>query len=66
MHIVQCIALLASKQGGINNNPLLSFEAIALMLMGPSKSLKQVIYIKLNKVKNPIWPEANHLASYRA
>ena len=32
---------------------------IALMLVGPSKCLKQIIQIKLNRVKNPSWPEAN-------
>ena len=35
---------------------------IALMLMHPSKCLKQIIQKKLNRVKNPNWPEANQLA----
>ena len=34
------------------------------MRMGPSKCLKQIIQIKLNRVKNPNWPEANHAAGY--
>ena len=38
---------------------------IALMLVGPSKSLKQIIWIKHNRVKNPSWLEANQLAIYR-
>ena len=29
------------------------------MLVGMNKCLKQIIQIELNKVKNPIWPEAN-------
>ena len=37
----------------------------ALMLVGPSKCLKQIIQIKLNRVKDPIWPEANQLAIYK-
>ena len=35
------------------------------MLVGPSKWLKQIIYIKHNGVKNPNWPEANQLAIYK-
>ena len=38
---------------------------IALMLVGPSKSLKQIIWIKHNRVKNPSWLEANQLAIYK-
>ena len=38
---------------------------IALMLEGPSKYLKQIIQIELNRVKNPNWPEANHMAIYK-
>ena len=38
---------------------------IALMLVGPGKCLKQIIQIKLNRVKNPNWPEANQLAIYK-
>ena len=34
------------------------------MLVGPSKYLKQVIRLELNRVKNPNWPEANQLAIY--
>ena len=35
------------------------------MLVGPSKCLKQIIQIELNKVKNPNSPEANQLAIYK-
>ena len=35
------------------------------MLVGPSKCLKQIIQIELNRVKNPNWPEANQLAIYK-
>ena len=38
---------------------------IALMLVGREKVLKQKIQIKLNRVKNPNWPEANQLAIYK-
>ena len=30
---------------------------VAQMLVGPSKFLKQIIYTKLNRFKNPIWLE---------
>ena len=33
---------------------------IALLVVGPRKCLKQIIQIKLNRVRNPNWPEANH------
>ena len=39
---------------------------MALMLVGPSKCLKQIIQIELNRVKNPNWPEANQLAILQA
>ena len=35
------------------------------MLVGPSKCLKQIIQIELNRVKNPNWREANQLAIYK-
>ena len=35
------------------------------MLVGPSKCIKEIIQIELNRVKNPNWPEANQLAIYR-
>ena len=36
------------------------------MLVGPSKCIKEIIQIELNRVKNPNWPsEANKLAIYR-
>ena len=37
------------------------------MLVGPTKWLKQIIQIKLNRVKNPNinWPEANQLVIYK-
>ena len=38
---------------------------MTLMQVGPSKCLKQIIQIKLNRVKNPNWPEANQLAIYK-
>ena len=38
---------------------------IAPLLVGPSKCLKQIIQIELNKVKNPNWPEENQLAIYK-
>ena len=38
---------------------------IVLMLVGPSKGLKQIILLELNGVKNPNWPEANQLAIYK-
>ena len=38
---------------------------IALMLVGPSKCVKQIIQIELNRVKNPNWLEANQLAIYK-
>ena len=34
------------------------------MLVGPSKCLKQIIQIELNRVENPNWSEANQLAIY--
>ena len=39
---------------------------IALMLVHPSKCLKQIIQKKLNRVKNPNWPEANQVAILQA
>ena len=39
---------------------------IALTLVRPSKCLKQIIQMKLNRVKNPPnWPEAIQLAIYK-
>ena len=38
---------------------------MALMLVGPSKCLKQIIQIDLNKLKNLNWPEANQLTIYQ-
>ena len=35
------------------------------MLVGPSKCLKQIILLELNRVKNPNWPGANQLAIYK-
>ena len=53
-----------------NNNSnnfviLLSAVLIALMLVGLSKCLKQIIQIKFKRVKNPNWPEANQLDIYK-
>ena len=39
---------------------------IALMLVGLSKCLKKIYQMKLNKVKNTNWPEANQLAIYKS
>ena len=36
------------------------------MLVGPSKWLKQIIQIELNRVKNPNRPKANQLAILQA
>ena len=38
---------------------------IALMLVGLSKFLKKINQMKLNRVKNTNWPEANQLAIYK-
>ena len=38
---------------------------IALMLVHPRKRLKQIIQMKLNRVRNPNWLEANQLAIYK-
>ena len=35
------------------------------MLVGLSKCLKQIIQMKLDRVMNPNWPEANQLANYK-
>ena len=35
------------------------------MLVGPSKHLKQIIQIELNRVKIPSCPEANQLVIYK-
>ena len=35
------------------------------MLVGPSKYLKKILNMKLNRVKNPNWPEAKQLAIYK-
>ena len=39
-----------------------SSVSIALILVAPCKCLKQIIQIKLNRVKNPNWPKANQRA----
>ena len=49
-----------------NNNSFILIPSpvfIALMQVGPCKCVKQIIQIKLNRVKNPNWPEANQLAT---
>ena len=35
------------------------------MLVEPRKCLKQIIQMKLDRVMNPNWPEANQLANYK-
>ena len=42
-----------------------NWVCMALMLVGPSKCLKQIILLELNRVRNPNWPEANQLAIYK-
>ena len=59
-----------SNNNNNNNNNikflyLPSSVFIALMLVPPCKCLKQIIQIKLNRVKNPNCPEANQLAFYK-
>ena len=51
------------KNNSIGYLPLAVF--IALMLVGPTKCMKQIIQIEHNMVKNPNWPEANQLAIYK-
>ena len=38
---------------------------ILLMLVEPSKCLKQIVLMKLNRVKNLNWLEVNQLAFYK-
>ena len=40
----------------MHNN--INYPVFILMLVEPSKCLKQIIQIKLIRVKNPNWPEA--------
>ena len=35
------------------------------MLVGPSKYLKKILNMKLNRAKNPNWPEAKQLAFHK-
>ena len=37
-----------------------------IALIGPSKCLKQIFQMKVNRVKNPNWPETNQLAILQA
>ena len=62
-----------TNEGNNNNNNnnnqfcyLPSAVFVALMLVGPSKCLKQIIQIELNTVKSPDWPEANQLGYLQA
>ena len=48
-----------------NSNVLCLSLAYLYMLVGLSKFLEQIIQIKLNRVKNPNWLEANQLAIYK-
>ena len=52
----------------IRNNSFIyprQYFSIALVLVGPSKWLKEIIQIKHNRIKNLNWPEANRLAVYK-
>ena len=40
-------------------------QLIAQRLVGPRNQLKQIIQTEHNTVKNPNWPEANQLATYK-
>ena len=51
---------LGSISTNIRNFPSAVF--VAHVLVGPSKQLKQIIQTEHNIVRNPNWPEANHLA----
>ena len=53
------------KKNGNNLLFLPSAVFIALMLVGRENVLKPKIQIKLNRVKNPNWPEANQFAIYK-
>ena len=46
------------------NKNLPSAVFVALMLVGPSKCLKQIIQIELNRVKSPNLAEANQLQAW--
>ena len=57
-----------SNNNNNNNNSFILISSsvfIALMQVGPCKCVKQIIQIKLNRVKNPNWLEANQLAIYK-
>ena len=41
---------------------MISVEFTAIVLVGPSKQMKQIIEIEHNIFKNPSWPQANQLA----
>ena len=59
-------SFIGKQAGGINYSPLFTLGSNSTDADRADQSLKQIIYIKLKKVKNSIWPEANYLASYRA
>ena len=41
------------------------FIVLNVMLVAPSKCLTQITQIKLKRIKNSIWPEANQLAIFK-
>ena len=49
----------------LNFRYLPSAVFLALRLVGPSKCLKQIIQMKVNRAKNPNWPETNQLSIYK-
>ena len=72
LRLRQIIDLLATNKSRYFAQPrpiivnyLPSAVYIALMLEGPNKWLKQINQIKLNRVKNLKWSEANQLANYK-
>ena len=46
----------------LNFHYLPSAVFLSLSIVGPSKCLKRIIQTKVNRAKNPKWPEANQLA----
>ena len=46
----------------LNFHFLPSTVFLSLSIVGPSKCLKRIIQTKVNRAKNPKWPEANQLA----
>ena len=53
------------KKKKLNFRYLPSAVFLAIRLVGPSKCLKQIIQMKVNRAKNPNWPETNQLSIYK-